>query len=156
MSIHSAFRANGFLYYRFAMGIGERIAAARQAKGWTQPELAERCGWGHNQARISHYETGRREPDFEDMRTLEDTLGLYRGALIGAREPGEDITLAKREWLQDAINHGELPRVLEGMPTIELIALINAVMDNLGGADRQRVLAEQLQNAAKRLESSEP
>lgn len=138
------------------MGIGERIAAARAAKGWTQPELAERCGWGHNQARISHYETGRREPDFNDLCVIEDALGLYRGALVGAREPSEDVTLAQREWLQEAIQRGELANVLAGISAPELSALVRAVMESLSGADRQRILAEQLQIAAERLESSEP
>jgi len=77
---------NTFCNIVVMMSVGVRIKAARLAAGLGQAELAELCGWGHNQGRISHYETGKRYPDPDDMVLLENALGLHRGALMGAAE----------------------------------------------------------------------
>lgn len=84
------------------MSIGDRIKKARKAKGWTQPELADRCGWGHIQARISHYETSKRHPDIRDMAILENALGLHRGALVGANEPPQTGSIMDTQSVSDA------------------------------------------------------
>ena len=79
------------------MDIANRIRLGRESKGWTQPELAVRCGWGHNQGRISHYETGRRTPKASELADLENALGLTRGFLMGAdatEDPSEAELLA--------------------------------------------------------------
>jgi transcriptional regulator with XRE-family HTH domain len=83
--------------YIVEMDIANRIRLGREAKGWTQPELAVRCGWGHNQGRISHYETGRRTPKASELADLENALGLTRGFLMGAEstsDPSEAELLA--------------------------------------------------------------
>jgi SOS-response transcriptional repressor LexA len=38
---------------------GERVKKLREAKGWSQAELAERCGWD-SQSRVGNYESGIR------------------------------------------------------------------------------------------------
>ena len=76
------------------MNVGDRIRAARLAKGWTQPELSEQCGWGYKQGRVSHYESGRRKVNPDDMATIENALGLHSGALMGADGP-DDTTEAE-------------------------------------------------------------
>lgn len=40
--------------------LSERIAKKRQELGLSQPDLADLCGWGRSQSRISQYETGKR------------------------------------------------------------------------------------------------
>lgn len=56
------------------MNIGQRIKAARLNAGLNQAELAEKCGWGYKQGRISHYESGRREPKLGDIQEIEVAL----------------------------------------------------------------------------------
>lgn len=58
------------------MTIGERIKAAREAKGWTQQELADRMGY--TQAVISYLENGKdsyEKPSSRVMMALERQLG---------------------------------------------------------------------------------
>lgn len=56
--------------------IGQRIRSARIAKGVTQVELAERCGWAGGQRRTSHYESDRSKPSYEDMVLIGRQLGV--------------------------------------------------------------------------------
>ena len=53
---------------------GQLIKQARQNAGLTQPELAEKCGWG--QSRISNYERGERDPGIDDLRLISKALGV--------------------------------------------------------------------------------
>lgn len=52
---------------------GRRIKQLREAKGWTQEELAERSGVSAQA--VSHYETGRRSPLFSTAVHLAAALG---------------------------------------------------------------------------------
>ena len=63
------------------MTLGERIRQARLAKGWSQPELARRCGWD-SQSRISQYETSKREPQLDDLRRMANALGMTLSELL--------------------------------------------------------------------------
>lgn len=56
-------------------GIGARIKSARKARGLTQEQLAEACGWS-GQSRIGNYETGKREPSAADMQLIAAALGI--------------------------------------------------------------------------------
>ena len=60
----------------YGMNIGQKIKAARLDAGLNQAELAERCGWGYRQGRISHYESGRREPKLEHIGAIEKALNI--------------------------------------------------------------------------------
>lgn len=56
-------------------GVGRRIKAARQAKGLTQLQLGELCGWGDEaQSRVSHYERGTRDASIGDLRLMANHL----------------------------------------------------------------------------------
>lgn len=72
-----------------AMDIGKLIRAARKAQGLSQSELSERCGWGFNQSRISHYETGRRMPSVEDLITIAEALNTTLPDLLDNGRPGK-------------------------------------------------------------------
>ncbi|TLS49423.1 helix-turn-helix transcriptional regulator [Paenibacillus antri] len=52
------------------MNCGERIAKLREDLGLTQGELAARLGI--TRASLSHYETNRRQPDYETLSALAD------------------------------------------------------------------------------------
>ncbi len=62
--------------------LGERIRATRKKRNLTQSELAEACGWDSGQARIGNYESGRRSPSIDDVRTLAHALGVGIWELI--------------------------------------------------------------------------
>ncbi|MDE1715799.1 S24 family peptidase [Chromobacterium amazonense] len=63
------------------MKIGERIAALRNAREWSQRELANRCGWD-SQARIGNYERDAREPSLNDIETIASALGVTAQELL--------------------------------------------------------------------------
>ena len=55
------------------MSIGEKIAAARKAKGWSQEDL----GWKINVSTqaVSKWESGKSEPDKDHLVMLSGLLG---------------------------------------------------------------------------------
>lgn len=59
----------------------ERLRMAREAKGLSQTELAERTGF--QPSAISHFETGRRSPSFDNLRRLADALSVAVDYLLG-------------------------------------------------------------------------
>lgn len=63
------------------MKYGERIAELRERHGITQKELSERIGI--SRASLSHYETNRREPDFETLSALADLFQVSVDYIIG-------------------------------------------------------------------------
>lgn len=69
------------------MSVGEKIAAARKAKGWSQEEL----GWkvGVSIQAVSKWEKDKSEPDKEHLVMLCDLLGLSLEEMIsGSAAPG--------------------------------------------------------------------
>lgn len=63
------------------MNTGDRIAELREAKGWTQEELANSLGI--TRAALSHYEKNRRKPDFEALKQLADCFHVSVDYLVG-------------------------------------------------------------------------
>jgi len=61
---------------------GQLIKEARQKARLTQPELADRCGWG--QSRISNYERGEREAGIDELRVIARALNINLSDLISA------------------------------------------------------------------------
>lgn len=59
---------------------GENVRAARQARGWTQEELAHRTGLASVQ--ISRIERGRREVRITTLVRLRDALGVSADELL--------------------------------------------------------------------------
>lgn len=55
--------------------IGEKVREAREMRGWTQAELAERLGIDHTG--VSHLEAGRTDnPTLKRIRRLADALDV--------------------------------------------------------------------------------
>lgn len=76
--------------------LGTTVRDLRQARGWTQQELADRLGV--SQRWVSDVENGRTTmPRLARLRRLADTLGVDRGVLIAAAD------YASRRELADAI-----------------------------------------------------
>lgn len=60
---------------------GQKILELRQKRGLTQNMLARKTGI--KRAAISHYELGRREPDFETLALLADFFHVSIDFLLG-------------------------------------------------------------------------
>lgn len=59
----------------------ERLRAAREIRGLSQGELAEKAGL--QASAISHFETGTRKPSFDNLRRLADALDATTDYLLG-------------------------------------------------------------------------
>lgn len=76
------------------MHIGDRIAAARKDKGWSQARLADAVNQA--QTTISSWERGRTEPGRDDVEKVASALGISRAELEGVSEPsGQDKHLVR-------------------------------------------------------------
>jgi transcriptional regulator with XRE-family HTH domain len=61
-----------------------RLRSAREAKDLSQADLAEKTGL--QPSAISHFETGRRSPSFENLRILADALSVTTDFLLGRQQ----------------------------------------------------------------------
>jgi transcriptional regulator with XRE-family HTH domain len=59
----------------------DRLRAARQLRGLSQTELAEKSGL--QPSAVSHFETGRRSPSFDNLKVLSDALQVTTDFLLG-------------------------------------------------------------------------
>ena len=59
----------------------ERLRNARKSRGLSQAELAQRAGL--EPSAVSHFEAGRRQPSFHNLRKLADSLGVTTDYLLG-------------------------------------------------------------------------
>jgi transcriptional regulator with XRE-family HTH domain len=80
--------------------IATLVRTAREARGWSQTDLAERSGVSHSG--ISALEKGKGAPTMTTLRKLANALGVPVAQLIGS-EPVRG-TLAQRlaDWLEIA------------------------------------------------------
>lgn len=72
-----------------------RISIARNAKGWSQSELAEKIGTTQNQ--ITRWETGKRDPKASDVLKLSNALGVTVSYLLGVNNVSSSNALADDE-----------------------------------------------------------
>jgi transcriptional regulator with XRE-family HTH domain len=59
----------------------DRLRAARQLRELSQSELAEKAGL--QPSAVSHFETGRRSPSFDNLKALSDALEVTTDYLLG-------------------------------------------------------------------------
>ena len=59
----------------------DNLKKIREIKGLSQTELAKRSGL--QPSTVSHFETGRRAPSFDNLKRLADTLEVTTDFLIG-------------------------------------------------------------------------
>jgi transcriptional regulator with XRE-family HTH domain len=69
------------------MEFGERLRKARDDKGLSQQDLAERAGI--QASAVSHFELGRRLPSFDNIRRLADALNVTSDFLLGREDVRE-------------------------------------------------------------------
>ena len=70
-------------------GFKSKLKKARQNTGFTQREVARETKI--NQSTIANYETGRTEPDIENLGILADFYGVSADWLLGTRGGPEKI-----------------------------------------------------------------
>lgn len=58
----------------------DRLKEIREERGLSQADLAEKSGL--QTSAISHFETGRRSPSFDNLKRLADALGSSIDALL--------------------------------------------------------------------------
>ena len=84
--------------------IGENIKKFRKAKGMTQKELANKCGMA--EITIRQYETGKREPRYEQQEIICEALEISMIALVsGTSDEGDNIMFLA--GMQDVLNMAE-------------------------------------------------
>jgi transcriptional regulator with XRE-family HTH domain len=64
-----------------ADSFGERLRKAREDRGLSQGELGQKAGL--QPSAISHFESGRRSPSFDNLRRLADALSVTLDFLLG-------------------------------------------------------------------------
>lgn len=65
------------------MVMGERIAALRNERGWSQRELGRRMGDMTGQT-VHHWERGHHTPSLEKARQLAEAFGISLDELVGS------------------------------------------------------------------------
>lgn len=83
-----------------------RLKRTREARGWSQLDLAHRTGL--QPAAISHFETGHRSPSFDNLRKLSDALGVSVDYLLGRIDEEQHGTgMAAAPRAQELFRHAE-------------------------------------------------
>lgn len=62
----------------------ERLRKVRERKGLRKADLAKKAGF--QPSAISHFESGRRSPSFDNLRRLADALEVTTDFLLGRTE----------------------------------------------------------------------
>lgn len=62
--------------------LGANIRFLREKKGWTQGDLAEKCGV--SRPRIAEIESGRFNPSVETVKNIAEKLGVHISRLFRA------------------------------------------------------------------------
>lgn len=79
--------------------ISELLSEARQQRGLTQTDLAARTGL--QPSAISHFETGKRSPSFDNLRRLADALNVSIDQLLGRSTASEVVTPETDQLFRD-------------------------------------------------------
>lgn len=93
---------------------GSNVRAAREARDWSRPDLAERSGLADNT--IARVERGEMGLSFENIEAIAAALGLEPLALFSAEPPGaatseRDRLLQRIEVMLRRLEEKELARV---------------------------------------------
>lgn len=97
------------------MTVGERIRAARKAKGLTQKELGEACGIA--EPTIRRYELGKLNPKFETLQKIAKPLGLPVANLCGIEPLPDDFLF----YLEEKYIRFEIPDKEEREKELEIL-----------------------------------
>lgn len=130
------------------MGYGIRLKQQRERLGFSQQEVAKRCGW-QSRNRISQYELEEREPkggDFEKLaKALKTTAAWLRFGSIDNASPRDDMdTIVDASMLSKVLTvvaqvEEELQTRLPPEAKADLVAALYDDAKNGAAPDAQRV-----------------
>lgn len=81
---------------------GEKLKRLREEKGLTQENIARRLCI--SRATVSKYESGRRKPDIETMKTLSKYYGVSVDYIIGMTETAAFSSIDEDDFKSDCNN----------------------------------------------------
>jgi transcriptional regulator with XRE-family HTH domain len=104
---------SSFIVKHMKKTFSERLKAARELRGLSQAELAEKTGL--QPSAVSHFESESRSPSFDNLKRLADALDVTTDYLIGRADSpsvssetaaqlfrhAEKLSTADLELLQD-------------------------------------------------------
>lgn len=67
-------------------GFGERVRQFRRVRGWTQAELAIRCGFSHSTMVANYERSGGNSPNLRSLILIARALGVSLDELVGYRK----------------------------------------------------------------------
>lgn len=122
---------------RYRERIGERIREAREARNWTQPELARRLPGTVDAASISRWETGRVEPRADNLQALADALEVDPAYFLAPKpQPGTSDLMgtlngAGGEPSQLDRIEAKLDELLSRLAADRMVAVLEAEVERL-------------------------
>lgn len=99
------------------MTVGERIRAARKAKGLTQKQLGEACGIA--EPTIRRYELGKLNPKYETLQKIAKPLGLEAWQLLPGKEFADFFAADQRLFDPIPPTREEMARGLQELHRLE-------------------------------------
>jgi transcriptional regulator with XRE-family HTH domain len=93
-----------------AAGVGQRIRTIREARGWTQGELATRLQ--RTQTAVSYWESGRRSLSLDDLVDIARVLGVASSELLPDGPPRQPVPALLRA-VADDVDASQLADQLE-------------------------------------------
>jgi transcriptional regulator with XRE-family HTH domain len=94
-----------------AADVGQRIRVIREARGWTQSELAARLG--RTQTAVSYWESGRRSLSLDDLVEVAGVLGVPGADLLPDRHRRRPVPALLRA-VAEQVDAAQLADELEG------------------------------------------
>lgn len=76
-----------------------RLRAARELRGLSQADLADRAGL--LQSAVSHYETGSRRPSFTNLRRIAEAMEVTTDYLVGRAKRPDVVDPSEEPLLRD-------------------------------------------------------
>jgi transcriptional regulator with XRE-family HTH domain len=80
----------------------DRLRTTRENKGLSQTDLAAKSGL--QPSAVSHFETGRRAPSFDNLRRLADALDVSIDYLLGRAEEPVSAGPRAQKLFRDFVN----------------------------------------------------
>lgn len=111
----------------------------REDKGWTQDECAKRMGI--TRSRLSMYEQGKREPDFEMQELIADTFNVDIDYLLGRKT---NTTVLQTDYQLFSVmfgkNKADVMEMVKNMDEDQVertLQMIKVMFPNIKGGDEK-------------------